>query len=76
MLVPDSDPEEDEDHRLWEVLKLQLMKLDLMRAAAKQLMAQPRLGYERFAGVHHQQFGAGNRAIHTATLYDLLGRLW
>ena len=73
LLLPDSDPEEDEETiDLAEVLKLQLMKLESMRAAAKQLMALPRLGYERFAGVHHQQFGVGNRAIHTATLYDLL----
>lgn len=73
LLLP--DPEDDEDTTAMDMadaLKFQLMKLEAMQKAGRQLMAQPRLGQQRFGNGQPQHFTTTNHAVFTATLFDLL----
>ena len=73
LLLPDPEPEEQmETLDMAEALRRQLLQLEAMRKAGKELMALPRLGVTRFKGAHHEQFNPVNVVSHTATLFDLL----
>jgi segregation and condensation protein A len=73
LLLP--DPEPDEQHEaldMADALKFQLMKLEAMQNAGRQLMASARLGRERFANGQPETFTVTENIAFTATLYDLI----
>ena len=73
LLLPDPEPEDhDEAMDMTDALKFQLMKLEAMQKAGRQLMARPRLGQERFANAQPQTFSATENIAFTATLFDLI----
>jgi segregation and condensation protein A len=73
LLLPDPEPEEqDEAMDMAAALKLQLMKLQAMQNAGRQLMARPRLGQERFRNGQPEKFTTTENIAFTATLFDLL----
>ena len=73
LLLPDPEPEEqDEAENMADALKFQLLKLEAMQKAGRQLMALPRLGQERFANGQPEKFTVTENIAYTATLFDLL----
>jgi len=73
LLLPDPEPEEqDEAMDMADALKFQLMKLEAMQNAGKQLMARAKLGQERFANGQPEVFKVTENVAFSATLYDLI----
>lgn len=73
LLLPDPEPDEqDEAMDMADALKFQLMKLEAMQNAGRQLMARARLGQQRFANGQPQTFRATENIAFTATLFDLI----
>ncbi len=73
LLLPDPEPDEqDEALDMADALKFQLMKLEAMQNAGRQLMARARLGQERFANGQPETFAATENVAFTATLFDLI----
>ena len=73
LLLPDPEPEEqDEAMDMADALKFQLMKLEAMQNAGKQLMARSKLGQERFANGQPEVFKVTENVAFSATLYDLI----
>jgi segregation and condensation protein A len=73
LLLPDPEPEEqDEAMDMADALKFQLMKLQAMQNAGKQLMASPRLGQQRFRNGSPEKFTTTENISFSATLFDLL----
>jgi segregation and condensation protein A len=73
LLLPDPEPEEHgEALNMADALKFQLMKLEAMQNAGRQLMARPRLGQERFTNGQPETFTVTENIAFTATLYDLI----
>ena len=73
LLLPDPEPEEqDEAMDMADALKFQLMKLEAMQNAGRQLMARAKLGQERFANGQPEVFKVTENVAFTATLFDLI----
>lgn len=72
LLLPDPQPEEPSAEMLTAALTLQLQRLEAMQGAAARLMAQPRLGRDRFARGAPEDLPIFARHRHELSLYDLL----
>ena len=73
LLLPDPEPEDQEEVMdMADALKFQLMKLQAMQNAGRQLMALPRLGQQRFKNGQPEKFSVTENVAFTATLFDLL----
>ena len=73
LLLPESEPEaEEEVIDMTDALRFQLLRLEAMQTASKQLASLPRLGRARFARGMPEYFSKQERPLWTANLYDLL----
>lgn len=73
MLLPDPEPEQTEEIiDMADALRFQLIRLEAMQRAAKQLSSRPKLGQQRFARGAPEQLVTTDKPVWTATLYDLL----
>lgn len=73
LLLPDPDPEEQEEALdMADALKFQLLRLEAMQKASRQIMALPRLGRDRFANGQPEEFATTTQLTLKASLVDLL----
>lgn len=73
LLLPDPEPEEQEEAiDMADALKFQLLRLEAMQNASRQIMALPRLGRERFANGQPEAFAITTNNSFKASLVDLL----
>ena len=73
LLLPDPEQEQNEEIvDMADAFRFQLLRLEAMQRAAKQLISLPRLGQQRFARGTIEQFNVTNEAVWQASLYDLL----
>lgn len=72
MLLPEPQEEEPSAEMLAAALTLQLQRLEAMQGAATRLLAQPRLGRDRFPRGAPEDLPIFARSRHTLALYDLL----
>lgn len=72
LLLPKEADDEPSGEELAEVLAERLRRLEAMREAGRQLMAQPRLGADVFPRGMPESHGLQTRSVWDASLYDLL----
>lgn len=72
LLLPDPQPDEPSAEMLAAALTLQLQRLEAMQAAAARLLAQPRLGRDRFVRGAPEDLPIFAKSRHDLGLYDLL----
>ena len=73
LLLPDPEPEEQEEALdMADALKFQLLRLEAMQNASRQLMALPKLGRERFSNGQPEEFATTVHNSFKANLVDLL----
>ncbi|MFV3075736.1 segregation and condensation protein A [Niveispirillum fermenti] len=72
LLLPDPQPEEPSAEMLAAALTLRLQRLEAMQGAAARLLAQPRLGRDRFGRGAPEDLPIFARHRHDLSLYDLL----
>ena len=73
LLLPEPEPEQqDEIIDMSDALRLQLLRLEAMQTAAKQLMSRPKLGEQRFARARTIVIETQDQIEWQASLYDLL----
>ncbi|MFV3130115.1 segregation and condensation protein A [Niveispirillum sp. KHB5.9] len=72
LLLPDPQPDEPSAEMLAAALTLRLQRLEAMQGAAARLLAQPRLGRDRFARGEPEDLPIFAKHRHDLSLYDLL----
>ncbi len=73
LLLPDPEPEQSEEViDMADALRFQLMRLEAMQQAAKQLTSRPKLGQQRFVRGSPEQLASTIKPVWVASLYDLL----